>query len=985
MGDLKEKPKIKGLKKLLPYRNYTTEQETCPVDDQGFISYISSSFLNGLVFKSYRRPEDVKISWKCPKLETANYNLKRFHSLWHNEVKRKGDDASLVNVFFNMVRVQFILALFASIIYQAACFIGPAYVVRRILEHKAEAGTSDWRTGLYLSLGFITVEILKVFGLMTLKVADIRAGTRLRAVVQAILYEKILRTQSIGNENSGKIISLFANDAARLAYLIFFVASLIAGCVAFVVLAVYSVIYLGPWSLLGIIVFLSNVPIQIGLGKVMATFRMRAITVTDSRVRLISELLKSIRLVKMFAWETSFIQKLNDLRTREIHWIALSMVFYLFGLALGPLLPMFSTGVIFLVKIWTNFPLSAPEAFSILSAIVSMRGAMAELPYSMKILAELTVSLKRFKALMALPDTKQNKRQPNNPECDIEINNATFQWPSMCDATDEELPEIISMKKQNGDKNCHDDERTKIKHDVKDQPVSSAAILSDINLAINKGSLTGICGPIGSGKSTLLYSIMYRTEVVSGELFCNESVTYVPQQPWIMNTTMRENVTFGSPYNKLWYDQVIDACALLQDIEAMPNGDRTEIGERGVTLSGGQKVRLCLARAVYSNKDIYLLDDCLSAVDVRVGQHIFRECIQNILGNKTVVFVTHQLQYLKDTGHILVMDHGRIIEQGSHSQLIESDSTYSSLFRMYCNETTSEKDNNSHKDENTEEQEKETNREENHYDTSDKSDNLMVDEERGIGRVSWSAYRLYINKAGGICLAIILIMIFLLHSCNLVFTSWWLSYWINQGDGQNPIQHANITFEYAGSVANTTFTLSRKEGNILENPKLNFYMGTYGVAVLATLLIAIIKTIIFIKVSCRAATNLHSSMLTKVMFSPMSFFDTNPTGRILNRFSTDVDEVDNQIPKLKFDILDTLFHGFVYLVMICVVIPWALIGIVPTITILWVITMMGGSAVRELKRCENLRRSPLFAHLSNTIQGLQEVQTYGKEEMFKSN
>lgn len=217
-------------------------------------------------------------------------------------------------------------------------------------------------------------------------------------------------------------------------------------------------------------------------------------------------------------------------------------------------------------------------------------------------------------------------------------------------------------------------------------------ILKDINMRVENNSLTAVVGTFASGKSSLISAILGEMQKLSGSVNVHGKIALVSQQAWIQNSTLQNNILFGKSLNREFYDKVTEACALLPDFDILPGGDLTEIGEKGINLSGGQKQRVSLARAVYSDADIYLLDDPLSAVDSHVGKHIFEQVIgpQGLLKHKTRLFVTHGITFLSETNNILVMKGGKISESGSYQELLAKKGAFAEFLMHHMHNTTKE-------------------------------------------------------------------------------------------------------------------------------------------------------------------------------------------------------------------------------------------------------------------------------------------------------
>uniref|UniRef100_A0A8C1NZH6 ATP-binding cassette, sub-family C (CFTR/MRP), member 12 n=1 Tax=Cyprinus carpio TaxID=7962 RepID=A0A8C1NZH6_CYPCA len=462
--------------------------------------------------------------------------------------------------------------------------------------------------------------------------------------------------------------------------------------------------------------------------------------------------------------------------------------------------------------------------------------------------------------------------------------------------------------------------------------------------------LLGVCGNVGSGKTSLISSILEQMHLLSGSVSANGTLAYVSQQAWIFHGTVKDNILMGEPFDQTRYARVIYACSLKPDLAILPYGDQTEIGERGINLSGGQKQRVSLARAVYSNRDIFLLDDPLSAVDAHVGKHIFEECIKKELKGKSVILVTHQLQYLEFCDQVLLLDNGEIKEAGTHSELMKSKARYAHLINNFqleqSNVTTltySSQFFDSHK---------------RSVCVTGKKDQLVTREVSLEGSVTWRTYHEYCKAAGGYILLFIVILFFILLVGSTVFSSWWLSFWLEQGSGN--------------SSSN-----SSSSGNISENPDLPFYQMIYGIIIVVMVLLCIAKGYTFTKVTLRASSKLHDTMFKRILGSPMSFFDTTPTGRLVNRFSKDQDEVDAVLPFNMENFLQFCLIVTFTILTICVVFPYLLIA-VGVLAIIFATILY----IRQMKRMENVSRSPWISLTTSTIQGLSTIHAYDKRKQY---
>lgn len=514
--------------------------------------------------------------------------------------------------------------------------------------------------------------------------------------------------------------------------------------------------------------------------------------------------------------------------------------------------------------------------------------------------------------------------------------------------------------------------------------------LNGITFAIPDGALVAVVGQVGCGKSSLLSALLAEMDKVEGHVTLKGSVAYVPQQAWIQNDSLRENILFGRPLQEHCYKVVMEACALLPDLEILPSGDLTEIGEKGVNLSGGQKQRVSLARAVYCNSDIYLFDDPLSAVDAHVGKHIFEKVVgpMGLLKNKTRILVTHGISYLPQVDVIIVMSGGKISEMGSYQELLDRDGAFAEFVRTYANteqDLASEDDSKngvsglgkeSKPVENgilvtdavgkplqrhlssSSSHSVDTNQQHSSTAALQKSGvkeetwKLMEADKAQTGQVKLSVYWNYM-KAIGLCISFLSIFLFLCNHVSALASNYWLSLWTDDRPAVN------------GTQENRNFRLSVYGAlGILQ-----------GVAVFGYSMAVSIGGIF-------ASRRLHLDLLQNVLRSPMSFFERTPSGNLVNRFSKELDTVDSMIPQVIKMFMGSLFSVIGAVIIILLATPIAAVIIPPLGLVYFFVQRFYVASSRQLKRLESVSRSPVYSHFNETLLGVSVIRAFEEQERF---
>ncbi|KAJ6796498.1 ABC transporter C family member 2-like [Iris pallida] len=676
---------------------------------------------------------------------------------------------------------------------------------------------------------------------------------------------------------------------------------------------------LGVAALLGSLMLVLMFPIQTFVISKSQKLTKEGIQRTDKRIGLMNEILAAMDTVKCYAWEQSFQSKVQSIRNDELSWFRKSQLLGACNSFILNSIPVVVTVVSFGVYSLLGGDLTPAKAFTSLSLFAVLRFPLFLLPNLITQVVNTQVSLKRLEELFLAEERILVPNPPLDPALPaISIKDGYFSWDSK-----EERP-----------------------------------TLSSVNLDVPVGSLVAIVGSTGEGKTSLVSAMIGELPPkpdTNTNVTIRGRVAYVPQVSWIFNATVRDNILFGSPFQPLRYEDAIKVTALQHDLDLLPGGDLTEIGERGVNISGGQKQRVSMARAVYSDSDVYIFDDPLSALDAHVGRQVFDQCIKDKLRGKTRVLVTNQLHFLPNVDKIIVVHDGMVKEEGTFEDLSSNGPLFQKLMEnagkmeeqveetkteAIDQEVTKSTENGDIKIENVllKSEQKKVN------DSKQGKSVLIKQEERETGVVSWKVLARYKNALGGLWVVIILLSCYVLTEVLRVSSSTWLSTWTDQS---SPKSHGP-----------------------------GFYNLIYVLLSFGQVLVTLTNSYWLIISSLYAAKKLHDAMLNSILRAPMVFFHTNPLGRIINRFAKDLGDIDRNVAvfvNLFLQQVSQLLSTFVLIGIVSTISLWA---IMPLLILFYAAYLYYQSTAREVKRLDSITRSPVYAQFGEALNGLSTIRAY---------
>ena len=806
---------------------------------------------------------------------------------------------------------------------------------------------------------------------------------------------------------SGTIINLMAVDSFKVsevsAYLHFLWATTPVQVIMAVVL-LYNT--LGFSSIAGISMMFLLLPVNMYIANRFAAIQKKILAATDARIHTTNEVLTNIRIIKYFAWEQRFIDAINEKRVTELKHLRTRYILWATAATVWSGAPILITLLSFAVYTYGEKKDLIPSvAFTALSLFQILRIPLDQLADMVAHVQESKVSVDRIEEFLNEEDTQKYKQlrhsdaEPSNPT--IGFSNGIFTWGTAAKAGFD---------------------------------ITSAFRLMDLDMRFEVGQLNIVAGPTGSGKTSLLMALLGEMTLLNGSVYLPgarsredisrdpntglaESVAYCAQQAWLVNGTVKQNIVFASPWDQKRYDQVIKSCALAKDLEILDGGDDTLVGEKGVTLSGGQKQRISLARALYCNARHVLLDDILSAVDSHTAKWIFDEALRGpLMYNRTCILVTHNVSLcLPHAEFVVLLDNGKVSVQGSPDVVINSGRLDQNLTQSTHGSKAPSRVPSTHDLEDLDRVSSKMNgsasamngatkRNPSEPSKASQAHNAnILQESKAVGMVKISIITMYLKSMGSWIFWIFAAFAFAGQQVSSVSTNVWIREWAN-AYAYKDYTAASVHSEATGSTGhgagrgwaacltsrscaiNLPFAGRQDYRSVSLTAAApvdaGYYLGVYGALGAIFLVITFLREIILFAGSLNASKSIHKKLINSVSHAKFRFFDSTPLGQMMNRFSKDIENVDQEIAPVAVGVIHCLATIITIVVLISVITPGFLIAGIFITILYFLIGKFYINSSRDLKRIESVQRSPLYQQFGETLAGMTTIRAYGDERRF---
>ncbi|KAM9019895.1 multidrug resistance-associated protein 1-like isoform 2-T2 [Ara ararauna] len=894
----------------------TGAKNRSPEENVFFFSKLTYSWFSRLISIGYKKPLERDDLFELNGGDSPYTVCPNFEKQWRKEIQKSTTGSmasyikrllfkktsfrkpSLIWSLWQTFKCVLIKISFLKVTADILAFMSPQIMKAMIVVSEDHPTSYGSGYGYAIALFFVVLSQTLLHQLYQRN--NMLTAVKIKTAVVGLIYKKALTSANSSRRKytTGEIVNLMSADTQQLMEMAVNLNLLWSAPFQIIMAVVFLWKELGPSVLAGVALLLLVIPINALIAAKVKRLKKTQMKNSDQRVKLLSEMLHGIKILKLYAWEPAYQRKVISIREREMDVLKSSGYLTTYSMLTLTCIP-------FMVSLATFGVFFRLDKDNVLTA------------------TKTKVSLSRLEDFLCAEDI--------NPE-DVNTNysgnhavgfiGASFCW------------------EKNG-----------------------VPVLKNLSVSIPEGSLVAVVGEVGSGKSSFLSAVLGEMEKLEGTVQRRGSVAYASQQAWIQNGTLQENVLFGANLHRPYYELVLESCALLPDLEQLPNGDQTEIGERGVNISGGQKQRVSLARAVYSNADLYLLDDPLSAVDVHVGKHLFEKIVgpSGLLKSKTRILVTHNVTFLPYTDLIIVMEEGRISQMGTYQEVVSKRANFAELIQVFSAEHTTEE---------TSPVEVRPPKEEGQICRSLQERELLKHKDS-----SFDQWKLLTNNkeevaTGGMKMSVVLKYL-------QAFKWQWMWLTIAAYLGQNALAIGQNLW------LSTWTAEAAKVSDLTEwKQSQNYKLHIYGLLGLIQGLFVCCGAYVITRGSLSASQALHHQLLDNVLHLPLQRFETDPVGQIINRFTKDLFIVDSRFHYYLRAWLNCTLDVIGTILVITSASPLFIVVVIPLGYFYFTIQRYYIASSRQIRRLAGASHSPVISHFSETLAGRSTIRAFGHQERF---
>ncbi|KAE9183266.1 ABC transporter C family member 3, partial [Phytophthora fragariae] len=960
-------------------------QQSNPLERASLISILLAQWVYPMISLGSKKILEMEDMWPlCPR-DSCQALETRFHRVYEPTKSHLFGISPVAMAYAVAFRAELTVVLVSCLFYVVALGL-QSYVAQGLLEFlNNEENIFHISSGYWLMAMMTGSSLVAVLSLNYVFFLSVRIGVNMRSLTMSLIYDKSLKLSSKARQEytTGEILTLMSVDTERVFHFVAHGPWLIMGPLGFAIsIMLVGVLFDFYSSVAGALVLVVVMVFSVQQSDRIAKLQKQLLKVIDERVKVTSEALQGIRVMKFYAWEDSLAQRVDKLRVREVALLRKFHFYQVINTVMLFVTPTYLSGVTMGLYMLIRNYITVVQAFTLIAMVNICRTALNQLPQAIGGYSKAKISFARIDQYLGADEIvpqSLTSAAPSPPAhlatstpCGsvhngvISIHDASFRWPGASPVESVVVVTPETEELQVNDDNVGKSVASVVVQEPRHLITSSNTPgfrLEGVNLEIERGSLVMVVGKVGSGKSSLVNAILGEMPRTSGVLEIGGRVAYVSQDTWIRNATLRDNILFEQGYDGERYAQVLDASQLAMDLRALPNGDATEIGERGINLSGGQKARVAIARAMYrSGTDVLVLDDPLSAVDPHVAHAIFDKCIVGLAAGQTRLLVLNShYDLLPSADLVVVLSDGSISAVGTYTEIVARlphFGSHSDALVGDQNGTPQAEVGGEPKFEHSLEQGTGTEK------TSEVKDEgaatagqLVQSEDRVRGAVSTRVYKTYFDESGfnGIVVFVVLVLVYCIGQANRTAVDWWPGHW------------ARTLKRYAEDSAYSSLDLG---------------MWYLGLIVLCSVL-TMVRALMMIETCVRTSQNLHDELFRRVLSAPITrYFDVTPMGRILNRFSNDLDQMDSILPQEYQVLFQNVSMALGSLVVSAFASYWIGISYIP----IFVIFLWTGEHFKktscEIKRLEGVTRTPVYNLFGETLSGLATIRAFRMETKF---